>query len=51
MKLFLILDTSCQHEVNYALLSGASFTGVIYAKDEIGAYYGTNQMHLKNIGR
>ena len=32
---------------NYALLSGASFTGPVYAEGEIGAYNGGNRVHLK----
>ncbi|MEQ4896396.1 hypothetical protein ABN102_08455 [Proteus vulgaris] len=40
-------DGKYQPKGNYALLSGASFTGASYAKDEIGAYSGTNRVHLK----
>ncbi|MEW4516603.1 phage tail protein [Proteus vulgaris] len=31
---------------NYALLSGASFTGPVYAEGEIGAYNGGNRVHI-----
>lgn len=42
-------DGKYQPKGNYALLSGASFTGASYAKDEIGAYSGTNRVHLKTL--